>query len=114
MIKVKKIKSKKSKFGPSFGGNMGKTKFYRITLNKEYVGEVEFLPKQSEILSLYIDKCFRGKGIGKEVINQLFDVCDVKTINVLSAKSSLPFWKKVATQKLKNNYFIIEKIKNKK
>lgn len=111
MIKIRKIKNKKSKFGTSFGGKMGKTKFYKITSDKEYVGEVEFLPKQSEILSLYIDKTFRGQGIGREVINQLFDICDVKNINVLSAKSSLPFWKKVSTQKLKNNYFRIEKIK---
>ena len=37
-------------------------------------------------------------GIGREVINQLFEIYNINFINVLSLKSSLPFWKKVSTK----------------
>jgi|GEM_PF-4966748 len=108
MIKINKISKFDSKFGPSFN-NMGNTEFYHIYNDKNYAGEIEFLPEKNEILSLYIDKDFRGMGIGREVINQLFEIYNINFINVLSAKSSLPFWKKISTKKLKNNYFIIKK-----
>jgi GNAT superfamily N-acetyltransferase len=105
-MKLIQIKETESKFG-SFG-NQGQSDFYNI-LDGEYAGEVEYSPKQNEVLSIYIDKAFRGKGIGRKVINQLFDLYDTNEIFALSAKISLPFWKKVSTKKLKNNYFIIEK-----
>lgn len=104
-----KITEKESKFG-SFG-NQGKSDFYSI-IDGEYVGEVEFDIKQNEILSIYIDKPFRGRGLAKKVINQIFNIYDIDHILALSAKSSLPFWKKISTKRLKNNYFIVEKTKN--
>lgn len=108
MIQLIKIKSSDSQFGPSFDGKKGPTVFYNILSNEKYVGEIEFEPKQSEILSIYIDTSFRGKGIGREVINQLFKLHKIDRIIAWAAKSSIPFWKKVATKRLKNNYFVIE------
>jgi predicted acetyltransferase len=105
-MKLIPIKETQSKFG-SFG-DKGKSDFYNI-IDGEYAGELEYDPKQNEVLSIYIDKAFRAKGIGRKVINQLFDIYNTNQIIALSAKSSLPFWKKVSTKKLKNNYFIIEK-----
>ena len=110
MIELKNIPESKSKFGKSFGGKLP-TQFYEISSNSNYVGEIEFDFKQNEILSIYIDKTFRGKGIAKESINQLFDLYNVKTIRAWSAKSSIPFWKKISTKRLKNDLFIIEKNK---
>ena len=111
MIYVLEINKKDSKFGTAFGGK-NFTQFYSINID-EYtnIGEVEFDPKQSEILSIYIDTSFRGKGIGKEVINHLFKLQKTDKIVAWAAKSSIPFWKKIATERLKNDYFIIEKNK---
>lgn len=110
-IYVSEISKDDSKFGPAFGGK-NLTQFYSISTDERTnIGEIEFDPKQSEILSIYIDTSFRGKGIGSEVINQLFQLQKTEKIVVWAAKSSIPFWKKLATKRLKNNYFIIEKNK---
>lgn len=108
MTTIKKINQKDSQFGPSFGGKGG-TEFYSIFYGKKLVGEMEFDPKQSEILSIYIDNTFRGKGIGRDSINYLFDIYQIDSIKVWAADSSVPFWKKLATKSLGNNYYLIEK-----
>ena len=109
MTKLKNIKPSKSKFGKSFGGKSGPTEFFEIFHNKEYAGEVEFLVDKSEVLSIYIDPSFRGKGVGKEAVNKLFNIYDTDEIRAWAAKSSIPFWKKVSTQRLENDIFIIRK-----
>lgn len=111
MTKLKSIKPSKSKFGLSFGGKSGPTKFYEIFRDKEYAGEVEFAITKNEILSIYIDPSFRGKGVGKDAVNQLFDIFNINEITAWAAKSSIPFWKKISTKRLDNDIFIIKKLK---
>jgi hypothetical protein len=109
MVKLKKIDASKSNFGPAFGGKSGKTDFYTIFYNNKEGGEVEFNPKQSEIMSIYIDNTFRGKGIAQTTIEYLFDIYQIDKIVAWAAKTSIPFWRKVATKELPNDYFVIEK-----
>jgi len=109
MVKLKKIDASKSNFGPAFGGKKGKTDFYTIFYDGKEVGEVEFDPKQSEIMSIYVDNTFRGKGIAQTVIDHLFDIYQTDKIIAWAAKTSIPFWRKVATKELPNDYFVIEK-----
>jgi GNAT superfamily N-acetyltransferase len=109
MVELKNIERSKSKFGASFGGKLGKTDFYTILYNDEPVGEVEFHPKKSEILSIYVNYTFRGKGIAKAVVDQLFDIYQTDRILAWADKTSFPFWRKIATQELPNDYFVIEK-----
>lgn len=111
MIKLKKINPNKSKFGPSFGGKLGVTKFYHIFKNKKYCGEIEYHPIKKEILSIYINGDFRGKGIGTKAIKKLFKKADTDKLYVWSADTSMGFWKKISTTKIKDDYFLIEKTK---
>lgn len=108
MVKIKKIKPSESKFGASFDGK-APTDFYDIFFNSEYAGELEFDTDKNEILSIYVNGDLRGNGIAQSVINQLFDVYEIDKIYAWSAKSSLRFWKKVATKRLDNDYFLMEK-----
>jgi hypothetical protein len=108
MVKLKKLKPSESKFGASFDGK-SPTDFYDISYNNEYAGELEFDPEKSEILSIYVNGDLRGLGIAPQVINQLYDIYKIDKIYAWSAKSSLRFWKKVATKRLDNDYFVMEK-----
>lgn len=109
MVTLKQIEKSQSKFGSSF--QKENTQFYTIFYDNESVGEVEFWTKQNEILSIYIDNCFRGRGIGRQVIDRIFDIYKIDNILAWSAKSSLKFWKSVSSKRLPNNYFLIEKTK---
>jgi len=110
MTTLRKIKSDKSMFGPSFGGK-AKTQFFHIINAKKVAGEVEYDVDNNEILSIYVDNDFRGLGLGKIAVNLLFEQFDTDKIYAWSAKSSLPFWKKVATKEVSKDHFIIEKSK---
>jgi hypothetical protein len=108
MVSIKKIKPSESKFGASFDGK-GHTDFYQILYNDEDAGELEFDDDKNEILSIYVDGSFREKGIAVNAIYQLFDIYDIDKIYAWSAKTSLRFWKKISTERLNNDYFVIKK-----
>jgi predicted acetyltransferase len=109
MVKLINIKESESLFGPSFGGKKGPSIFYRIYFSDKIVGEIEFSKKLNEILSLYIDSDYRNNGVGKLAVMQLFDYHDSKEIIAWASKSSLNFWKKIAS-KQENEYFFIQKL----
>jgi predicted acetyltransferase len=110
MVNLIEIHPSESLFGPSFGGKKGVTAFYKILYLGQSVGEIEFSLQLNEILSIYIDNSFRGKGIGKNVVMQLFDYHNAKQILAWASKSSISFWKQIASIELENDYFIIEKL----
>lgn len=111
MISINKINPLDSSFGQSFNTNIGDTDFFKIMHFNDCVGEVEFMKSKSEIMSIFIDNSVRGKGVGREVVNKLFDEYKIDKIFAWSAKSSLPFWSKISTRKINKDHFIIEKNK---
>lgn len=111
MVSIKRIKAKDSVFGHSFGGKK-KTDFFNIYYDgdspSDYAGELEFDPEESEVLSIHVDSDRRGLGIGKDAIQILFEVYNIDKIYAWSAKSSLPFWRKVGKE-YKKDHFVVEK-----
>jgi hypothetical protein len=90
-----------SEFGVSYSSKfiISEHKFFDI-INEDgrKVGEIEWGQVDNEtieIVSIHIDKKFRGKNYGVDAFESLVKTLDVNNVILKSATSSKPFWRKL-------------------
>lgn len=91
----------KSEFGISYNSKfiISDHKFFDIINEDGYkVGEIEWGQVDNEtieIVSIHIDKKFRGKNYGVDAFESLVKTLDVNNVILKAATSSKPFWRKL-------------------
>ncbi len=64
---------------------MVKERAYKKKQNGKVIGTIGLKKegKRFRITRMYVDKAFRGKGVGKRLVNKLFEYCKQNKINNL-------------------------------
>lgn len=91
----------------------GGRKFMDIMQDDIKIGEIEYGQIDSntyEIVSIYVDKQYRRKGIGATTYQEFKKHLNNPKIILKAAPSSVPFWKSVGFKKLKDDYYINESL----
>ena len=99
-VVLKPINANDSDFGESYYSKFvkGSHKFFSIMAGADKVGEVEYGDVDDntfEIISIHLDKQFRGKGYGQMAFAELGKVLKKNTVILKAAPSSRKFWKKL-------------------
>jgi len=98
---VKLQSTETSDFGVSYDSKfiISNHNFFNILNdNDEKVGEIEWGQvddKTIEIVSIHIDKKFRGRNYGVDAFNSMVDILEVNNVILKAAPSSKPFWRKL-------------------
>lgn len=83
-----------SDFGTSYSSSLGPSSFLNIIFDNNKVGEIEYSKKGDilEVISIYLDKSTRGKGLGKKSVNLLFSKFNLEKMIFKVAPSAKKFW----------------------
>ena len=90
-----------SEFGVSYSSKfiISEHKFFDIINEDGYkVGEIEWGQVDNEtieIVSIHIDKKFRGRNYGVDAFESLIKTLEVNNVILKAATSSKPFWRKL-------------------
>jgi N-acetylglutamate synthase-like GNAT family acetyltransferase len=91
---------------------------YVINLNNQVVASISFNEIViDDISGIYIrgfNVGYKGIGLGRQIINEIFKICKIKNINYIlleSEKSAIGFWEKMGFNKIKdqNNNILMKK-----
>ncbi|MCK9417261.1 GNAT family N-acetyltransferase [Candidatus Dojkabacteria bacterium] len=91
---------------------------YEINLNDQVVASISFNEIViDDISGIYIrgfDVGYKSIGLGRQIINEIFNICKIKNINYIlleSEKSAIGFWEKMGFNKIKdqNNNILMKK-----